>query len=282
MPLAVDGHMLYPKALRLTYRHTNYFLEGAPAFAYWMLLCFGVLLDPANLLPLAAACLPACIILFGAAAAPRRRLPPPAVRAPHCRPLAAPPWLPPQRPSPAPASPPPAGLSSATWTVRTANNVSLLSMVLPMYAAMNVCPPWANNPSECALRRAWGVRWDASHMCAGWRGQAGFRRKRPPPARWVHAAGGMGSGAGVAGERRGRAQPQNAYNLRPLPPLAAPWQCATLRRRSSLRCPAPFATAPRAAAASQRRPPTSELAQQWCLELALWGCAWQAPAPACA
>lgn len=34
MPLAVDGFMLYPKALRLTYRHTNYFLEGAQA-ACW-------------------------------------------------------------------------------------------------------------------------------------------------------------------------------------------------------------------------------------------------------
>ncbi|KAI7842548.1 hypothetical protein COHA_003785 [Chlorella ohadii] len=63
MPLAVKGHMLYPKALQLTYRHTNYFLQG---------------------------------------------------------------------------------LSTASWTIKTANNVALLSMVMPMEAAMAICPPWGN------------------------------------------------------------------------------------------------------------------------------------------
>ena len=43
---------------------------------------------------------------------------------------------------------PAAGLSTASWTVKTSNNVALLSMVMPMEAAMAVCPPWGNKLGE--------------------------------------------------------------------------------------------------------------------------------------
>lgn len=46
---------------------------------------------------------------------------------------------------------PAAGLSSANWTVRTYNRVSLLSMVMPMEAAMSVCPPWGNAMGEALV-----------------------------------------------------------------------------------------------------------------------------------
>lgn len=129
-----------------------------------------------------------------------------------------------QRPSllpsfPCPRAAAPAGLSSATWTVRTANNVSLLSMVLPMYAAMNVCPPWANSPRECV-----------PFACQG--GSSWTCGVRPP---WQGGACGPGCADMHAATSTALAQAwwaseipavlcvaPTAYTSRPLAPLCSP------------------------------------------------------------